>query len=457
MKKIIPVFYSEYGRYINRFRAMPSFIDGLKPVERRVLLSLYKEGRKKAVKSATIVGHCLGHLHPHGDQSLYGTLVNIVNQGYAKGEGNWGSPGLEDAPPAAHRYTEVSLKKWVDELAFTYLDEKYVPYQEFELEPEPIYLPSPIPIGLIGHGVITGISFYRTLIPKYKLSDLSKRLSWILHGKKKKEEIIIQPNSHDCTVSEAEPGEFQKILTTGIGSINYTPHGKLESKNIRIQGRAPNSSFNILVNDQEKLDINLIDNSSSQIDILVEPKKKSTNLQNLATTVWQEYLIKKLNFNCLFCDNEGNVEAYGIDNILSYNYNLWKYSVQLKNIDDFNKLSNRKVELMIVQIIRYIFEQYKSNTVEEIITHFKELKKNTDISIEIDIFDVDNDIWKKEIKQILEQDIIDICNKRTIKNLVETVIDIQKVEKELLSAKSLIDNCEKNCLDFITELSKGTA
>jgi len=41
--------------------------------------------------------------------------------------------------------------------------------------------------------------------------------------------------------------------------------------------------------------------------------------------------------------------------------------------------------------------------------------------------------------------------------LVETVIDIQKVEKELLSAKSLIDNCEKNCLDFITELSKGTA
>jgi len=50
---------------------------------------------------------------------------------------------------------------------------------------------------------------------------------------------------------------------------------------------------------------------------------------------------------------------------------------------------------------------------------------------------------EKEIKQILEQDIVDICNKRTIKNLVETVIDIQKVEKELLAAKSLIDNCEK--------------
>jgi len=755
VKKIIPIFYSEYGRYINRFRAIPSFIDGLKPVERRVLLSLHKEGRKKAVKSATIIGYALGHLHPHGDQSLYDTLVNIVNQEYAKGEGNWGSPGLEDDYAAAYRYcitgdtkiptakgyinikdlskyssedidenvfdcygnkvhaskffdsgkhpiikiqtsygyslkgsynhpiltltkdlelkwktlselkiddcavlqgnidysnpqdilnedyskildcanlfnhgienlkdaykkipdiiwkankvnqrmflqylfanngsisfgqktitifyisisqqllqdlqqlllmcfnivssiydyktsqfgekrlvisgtknctefanrvgffgqkqnklleslkllkirnfsgktrsradrvpgirqyllnkyglskfkanfldsreawnihksqvsqiidkddlekinnlmdtnyrfdkisniekledeqvysirvdsdnhsfigngfvnhnTEVSLKKWVDDLAFTYLDETYVPYQEFELEPEPIYLPSPIPIGLIGHGVITGISFYRTLIPKYKLSDLAKRLAWILHGKKKNEEIIIQPNSKDCTVSEAESGDFQKILTTGIGSINYTPHGKLDHKDIRIQGRAPNSSFNILVNNQEKLDINLIDHSSSQIDILVEPKKKSTNLQTLATIIWQEYLIKKLNFNCIFCDNEGNVGTYGIDEILTYNYNLWKYSVQLKNIDDFNKLSNRKVELMIVQIIRYIFEQYKSNTVEEIITHFKELKKNSDISIEIDIFDVDNNIWKKKLNKFLNK------------------------------------------------------
>lgn len=386
--------------------------------------------------------------------SLYGTLANMVNQGYAKGEGNWGSPGLEDDPPAAMRYTEVYLKKWVDDLAFTYLDEKYVPYQEFELEPEPIYLPSPIPIGLIGHGVITGISFYRTIIPKYKLSDLLKRLLWILHGKKKKEEVIIQPNSLDCTVSESETGDFQKILTTGVGSINYTPHGKLETKNLRIQGRAPNSSFGSLINDQENLDINIIDQSSDHIDILVEPRKKSTNLNTLATSIWKNHLIKKLNFNCLFCDNDGNVESYGIDDILSYNYSLWKYSVQLKNIDDFNKLSNRKVELMIVQIIRYIFEQYKSNTVDEIITHFKELKKNSDISIEIDIFDVDKNIWKKEIKQINEQDIVDICNKRTIKNLVETVIDIQKVEKELSSAKSLIDTCEKNCLNYITELVK---
>jgi len=115
------------------------------------------------------------------------------------------------------------------------------------------------------------------------------------------------------------------------------------------------------------------------------------------------YLIKRLNFNCLFCNNEGNVNTHSIDSILENNYNLWKYSVQLKNIDDFNKLSNRKVELMIVQIIRYIFEQYKSNTVEEIVEKFRELKKNSNISIEIEIFDIDTDNWKKRLKKFLNK------------------------------------------------------
>lgn len=454
MNKIIPIFYSEYGRYINRFRAIPSFIDGLKPVERRVLISLYKEGRKKAVKSATVVGYALGHLHPHGDQSLYGTLVNMVHQEYAKGEGNWGSPGLEDADPAAYRYTETSLEKWVDDLAFTYLDEKYVPYQEFELEPEPLYLPSPIPIGLIGNGVITGISFYRTLIPKYKLSDLAKRLFWILSGKNTKTEIIICPVCKDCTIQEVENGEFKNILVNGIGSLNYIPNGKIDQKNIHILGRAPNSSFNSLIEDQEKLDIVLIENSGETIDVLIEPKKRSMQLQEIGKNIWQNYLIKKLNFNCLFCDNEGIVTTYGIDQILEYNYNLWKYSVQLKNIDEYNKLSAKKIEFMIVQIIRYIIETHKPNSTNELVEKFKELKKNSDINLEIDIFNIETLTWKKEIKNIIENDIITVCGKRTIKNLVETIIDIKKIDSELVAAKSLIDNCDVNCFNYIDELSK---
>jgi hypothetical protein len=134
------------------------------------------------------------------------------------------------------------------------------------------------------------------------------------------------------------------------------------------------------------------------------------------------------------------------------NYDLWKYSVKLKRIDDYNKLSNRKFELMIVQIIRYIFEQYKSNNVNEVVSKYHELKKTHDISVEIDEFNIDTNKWSKTIKTISDQDIIGICNKRTIKNLVETVIDIHKVENDLSSARSLIDTSEKNCFEFLTQL-----
>jgi len=303
---------------------------------------------------------------------------------------------------------------------------------------------------LIGHGVTIGISFYRTLIPKFKIGDLAKRLVYILE--KKGSNVIVFPNFKHCDIQELEPDQMNSILTTGIGTLNIIPNGKLDVKNIRIQGRVPTSSFSSLESNADNLDISLIDESGSTLDIIVEPKRKGTNLQTLGGKIWNDYLIKKLNFNNLFCDNDGKVNSYGVDEILINNYNLWKYSVKLKHVDDYNKLSNKKVELMVVQIIRHIFEQYKSHKVEDIISKYHELKKTCDVSIEIDIFDIDRNLWLKEIKQIVDQDIIDICNKRSIKNLIETIVDVQKVESELVSARSLIDNSEMNCFNKIKEL-----
>jgi DNA gyrase/topoisomerase IV subunit A len=105
LDKLIPKLYKEYGMYINKFRALPLDIDGLKPVERRVLLSAYQIARDKYVKSARVDGHTLGHYHPHS--SSYSTMVQLVGQGFLEGQGNWGnSIGIEDSPAAAMRYTE---------------------------------------------------------------------------------------------------------------------------------------------------------------------------------------------------------------------------------------------------------------------------------------------------------------------------------------------------------------
>ena len=89
MDKIITEFYKRYGRMVNFSRAVPLAIDGLKPVERRVLLSVYEIARDKFMKSAKVDGHVIGNYHPHG--SAYGTIVQMVQQGFLDGQGNFGS------------------------------------------------------------------------------------------------------------------------------------------------------------------------------------------------------------------------------------------------------------------------------------------------------------------------------------------------------------------------------
>jgi len=110
MDKIIPKLYKEYGEYINSFRAFPLGIDGLKPVERRVLLTAYLVAKDKFVKSARIDGTCIARFHPHG--GVYGTIVNLVNQGFLDGQGNFGCKyGVEPVGAAAPRYTEAKISK----------------------------------------------------------------------------------------------------------------------------------------------------------------------------------------------------------------------------------------------------------------------------------------------------------------------------------------------------------
>lgn len=467
MNKIIPIYYSEYGRYINRFRAIPFYIDCLKPVERRILLTLFQEAKKDLVKSAKIVGYCIARYHPHGDNSTYGTLVQLVHQDYAIGKGNWGGDGLTDSSAAAYRYTEVRLADWVKELVFNYID--FVPWQEFELEPEPVYLPCPLPIGLIGEGVITGISFYRTQIPKYKLNDLAKRLVWLLEHPQKLEiktdqELNpllygpkIEPYIKDCSIQEIGKNQFYNLLLYGIGNLNIIPSGKLEDKSIRILGRAPNASFNSLIDDakENKIDIDLRDASKKRsINVIVEPRKRNVDLNQLASTLWNNYLIRRLNFNCIVCNTDGRVETVGIDSIIRNSYEAWKYAVLCKRADEYSKLIDKKIEYMVVAIIRSIFEETKATTVNDIVKKFHEYetKSGGTLAVEIENYNLESNNWKKELRNITEKDITEVCSKRNIRNLIETSIDLTKIENDVSTSKKSIINTDNECYAYVKVL-----
>ena len=122
VKKEIETAFLDYSMSVIVSRALPDVRDGLKPVHRRILYSMYESGLtsdKPFKKSATCVGDVLGRYHPHGDASVYDALVRLAQDFSMRymlvdGQGNFGS--VDGDPPAAYRYTEARMAKISDEM-----------------------------------------------------------------------------------------------------------------------------------------------------------------------------------------------------------------------------------------------------------------------------------------------------------------------------------------------------
>lgn len=170
--------FLDYAMSVVISRAIPDIRDGLKPVHRRVLYTMYQLGffyNKPYHKSVRVVGEVLGKYHPHGDQAVYNTMVGMV-QDFSKryplldGQGNWGSVDGDSA--AAMRYTEVRMAKIAAELLAD-LDKETVPFvPNFDDSTvEPSILPSRIPNLLVNgtSGIAVGMA---TSIPPHNLTEV---------------------------------------------------------------------------------------------------------------------------------------------------------------------------------------------------------------------------------------------------------------------------------------------
>ncbi|MGT2925883.1 DNA topoisomerase IV subunit A [Streptococcus cuniculipharyngis] len=170
--------FGRYSKYIIQERALPDIRDGLKPVQRRILYSMNKDGNtfdKGYRKSAKSVGNVMGNFHPHGDSSIYEAMVRM-SQDWKNREilvemhGNNGS--MDGDPPAAMRYTEARLSEMAGYLLQD-IDKKTVPFAwNFDdTEKEPTVLPAAFP-NLLVNGA-TGISAgYATDIPPHNLTEV---------------------------------------------------------------------------------------------------------------------------------------------------------------------------------------------------------------------------------------------------------------------------------------------
>src|SRR5712671_386287 len=180
--------YMDYAMSVIIGRALPDARDGLKPAHRRVLYGMKTMGLSATRgyrKCAKIVGEVMGNFHPHGDQSIYDTLVRLAqdfNMRYpiVNGQGNFGS--VDGDPPAAMRYTEARLQALADDM-MTDLDKETVDFSPNydETTEEPTVLPAPFPNLLVNgsSGIAVGMA---TNVPPHNLREVIDGCVWLIEN-----------------------------------------------------------------------------------------------------------------------------------------------------------------------------------------------------------------------------------------------------------------------------------
>lgn len=180
--------YIDYAMSVIVGRALPDVRDGLKPVHRRVLYSMFDSGFRPDrgyVKCSRVVGDVMGNYHPHGDSAIYDTLVRLAQPWSMRhplidGQGNFGSPGND--PAAAMRYTECRLMPLAMEMLADITEDTvdFGPNYDGRTE-EPLVLPARIPNLLVngGSGIAVGMA---TNIPPHNLREVSAGVVWALEN-----------------------------------------------------------------------------------------------------------------------------------------------------------------------------------------------------------------------------------------------------------------------------------
>ena len=186
MRDLFDFNFRQYSAYVICSRAIPALEDGLKPVQRRIMHSLWEKDDGRYTKVANIVGHAMQY-HPHGDASIGDALCVLANKLWGKGlgylidgQGNYGSL-LTGMPHAATRYIECRLTELARKEVFNKKTTSYVPNYDGRKE-EPVYLPSKLPLLLMlgADGIAVGLS---TAILPHNFTELLEAEIAILQKK----------------------------------------------------------------------------------------------------------------------------------------------------------------------------------------------------------------------------------------------------------------------------------
>jgi DNA gyrase subunit A len=215
--------YMDYAMSVIIGRALPDARDGLKPAHRRVLYGMRLMGlgsTRTYRKCAKIVGEVMGNFHPHGDASIYDTLVRLAQDFSMRyplvdGQGNFGS--VDGDPPAAMRYTEARLQA-LSEGLMADLDKEtvdFIPNYD-ETTEEPTVLPAPFPNLLVNgsEGIAVGMA---TKIPPHNLREVIDGVVWLIEQGQRRR----QSTGEELTEPEKHQGVARLVLGPDLPTGGY--------------------------------------------------------------------------------------------------------------------------------------------------------------------------------------------------------------------------------------------
>lgn len=429
--------YKNYGMYTNTKKMIPSIIDGLLPVHRRMLLVLHNIASTTKVKTVTANGELVGKYHPHAES--VGPAVWAVRNEFAIGYGQWGSYiGIEAIKPAAARYTSIKANPIIEKMVMKYV--KYVQWDLNELDfEEPKYLPTQFPLCLIGKEYLSSIGFgIKADIPIYEVKDLYKRLLFLL-GKTDKEPII-SPYIPNCEILSTKK-DIKKLLTDGEVTLQIKGKYIEDKKNNRIYvlGWEPRTKFKTIYKsiaryksydlfDSESVGIldesNANNGSYIRFEVLKQRNVKET--YDKMKEAIDNALTSNIRFAMYVVDETGkNFKLTNVDEMLLTCFEHYKNTYKKYCTDSVINIKNTVTEYDIINRLKPHISTVTANTKQTIDDSIKKLSKLTGDS---------------------EDDIKHIIGKYNIRKLLSINFDKTDLINELKEFKTKLNNLEEYVL-----------
>ncbi|MBU1140761.1 MAG: DNA topoisomerase IV subunit A, partial [Proteobacteria bacterium] len=428
LRQLFDYNFLEYTSYVIKERAIPDINDGLKPVQRRLLQTLFNMDDGRFHKVANVVGATM-KLHPHGDQSIFAALVNLANKGYlVDRQGNYGNIFTGDQA-SAPRYIECRLSPLAREVVFNKDLTEFVDSYDGRMQ-EPVTLPCKIPMLLLqgAEGIAVGMA---TKVMPHNFCELLEAQKQILKG----EEVTLYPDFIQGGMLDVS------LYDHGNGKIRC--RAKMEEANektIIIKEIPYSTTTESLIDSVEKAAkagkikiISINDYTAEEVEIEIK----------LARGVYASDTIKAL---YAFTDCEvpispnltlvqnGIPRTSTVEEVLHYNTHKLLDDLTKELKIDLGRLEDRLHARLLEQIF---IEERLYKTIEEK-TSFKAVLKGVDDALLPFIQELKRPVTTEDIERLLE-----IRIKRISR------YDINKQQKEIQSIRRDIKIIKKHLMDMV--------